>query len=326
MTEPPAGPRTSRIRRLLVLTLQLLATGLVTWFILRAVGLSVEELGRLDVSVLDLRWGGLALASVLLLLAYLYSAALWGVMVRELGGPRIGLVPALRIFFTGNLGRYLPGKVWQVAGVAYLARGQGVTPATATGSALLGQAFSLAGATVVGLGVFLGQGGWGPEMGGGWTAMVLLALVIVLTMPGILKPLLSLWFRLLQGKIPSGFRPDQVFGVRWVLLYVPGWVLQGAAFWILARSLGMALTATTGLSVYPAAYVLGYVMVFAPAGIGVREGFLIVLLEPILGAGGAVLAVVARIWTTILELIPALVLAGGYAGFPGRREGEDIGE
>ena len=48
------------------------------------------------------------------------------------------------------------------------------------------------------------------------------------------------------------------------------------------------------------------------AGIGVREGALIFFLNPMLGAGGAVVAVVARLWTTVVELLPALLLAGGY--------------
>jgi uncharacterized membrane protein YbhN (UPF0104 family) len=47
-------------------------------------------------------------------------------------------------------------------------------------------------------------------------------------------------------------------------------------------------------------------MLFAPAGVGVREGALIALLTPYMGAAAAgVLAVVARIWTTAVELVPA---------------------
>ncbi len=47
-------------------------------------------------------------------------------------------------------------------------------------------------------------------------------------------------------------------------------------------------------------------MLFAPAGIGVREGALIALLTPHLGAPAAgVLAIVARLWTTGVELVPA---------------------
>jgi hypothetical protein len=77
-------------------------------------------------------------------------------------------------------------------------------------------------------------------------------------------------------------------------------------------SFGMALDPLLGLSVFPAAYLLGYLALFAPAGVGVREGFLIAFLHPILGPVGAFLAVAARLWTTLVELVPALALAGSY--------------
>jgi hypothetical protein len=57
---------------------------------------------------------------------------------------------------------------------------------------------------------------------------------------------------------------------------------------------------------FAAAYVLGYLALFAPAGLGVREGFLVAFLTPTLGAGGAALAAVtSRVWTTVVEVIPA---------------------
>ena len=309
MTEPVTP--TSGLIRAGKLVLQLFLTGVVTWFILRAVGFSLEELRAFDLSSLMLDWGLLTLSSVVLLLAYLYSAGLWGLMVREIGGHEVGLVPSLRVFFTANLGRYLPGKLWQVAGLAYLAKGEGVPAGTATGAAILGQAFSLAGATLVGAGVLLG-GGRGPSLGGGWAAAVLLVLLLGVTSPGILRALLSLWFRLARRDVPDGFRPDHAFGFRWMGLYAMGWALQGLAFWILVRSLGFDLTLLEGVPAYPAAYVAGYVMLFAPAGVGVREGVLVVFLGPILGAGAAVVALVSRLWTTVVELLPALALAGGY--------------
>ena len=302
---------TSRLLRAGKLVVQLLLTGVVTWFILKAVGFNLEELRAFDLSSLTPKWGLLALSSLVLLLAYVYSAGLWGLMVREIGGAEVGFVPSLRVFFTANLGRYVPGKLWQIAGLAFLAKGEGVSAGTATGAAILGQAFSLAGATLVGAGVLLGSGR-GPSFGGGWAAAVLLFLLLGAAAPGILKALLSLWFRLARQTVPGEFRPDPAFGVRWMGLYAIGWVLQGLAFWILTRSLGFELTLLEGVPAYPAAYFAGYVMLFAPAGVGVREGVLVVFLGPILGAGAAVVAIVARLWTTVVELFPALLLASGY--------------
>jgi uncharacterized membrane protein YbhN (UPF0104 family) len=307
--EPPSPGQ--RARALGGILLRIGLTVVVTWFIVRAVGLTLADLKAFDLSTLRPRWWLLLLSGGVLLLAYLYSASLWGLLVRELGGPEVGSLVSLRVFFTANLGRYLPGKVWQLAGLAYLARREGVPAGTATSAALLGQAFSLAGATLVGLGVLIG-GGWGWEMGRKSVAVLLLGLLVVMTFPAILRPLLRTIIRRVKGSVPGPLWPDQAFGVRWLGLYAVSWVLQGGAFWILAMSLGAPMMPVLGLSAYPAAYLLGYLAVFAPAGAGVREGFLIVFLNPILGAGGAVLAVVARLWATLVELVPALFLARGY--------------
>ncbi len=171
-------------------------------------GFNLEKLRGFELSSFTVSWWLMALSSLLLLGAYLFSAGLWGLMVREIGGHEVGFLASLRVFFTANLGRYLPGKLWQIAGLAYLARGEGVPAGTATGAAVLGQAFSLAGATLVGAGVLLGMGGAGLGAGGAWAASVLLVVLLAATIPGILKGLMRLWFRLARQAAPAGFKPD----------------------------------------------------------------------------------------------------------------------
>jgi uncharacterized membrane protein YbhN (UPF0104 family) len=245
-------------------------------------------------------------------------------MVKEIGGYEVGMIPALRVFFTANLGRYLPGKLWQVAGLAYLARGEGVPAGTATGAAILGQAFSLAGATLIGSGVLLGIG-WAGALGGGWVAVLLLFLLLGATSPVFLRSFLPLCFRLAKQPVPRGFRPDHAFGLRWMGLYALAWVFQGLGFWLLAMGLGFELTLMEGVPAFGAAYVAGYLALFAPAGAGIREGVLVFLLGPILGVGAGVLALLARLWTTAVELVPAVILAGGYLK-SGNKERKDRSE
>ncbi len=306
--------------------LRFVLTVLVTWFIFRALGVSLEELKGYGPGALNPRWGLLCLATVTLLLAYLFSAALWGLMVREMGGPELPTPTALRVFFTANLGRYLPGKVWQVAGLAYLARGEGVSAGTATGAAILGQAFSLVGATLVGAGVLLRNGGV-VGAGGGWVAAGVLVLLAVATFPALLRPLLARVLGRGEGTTyPGPLWPDQAFGVRWVGLYAVSWVLQGGAFWLLALGLGVGLAGIQGLAVFPAAYLLGYIAVFAPAGVGVREGALVFLLAGAPGPAATLVALVARLWTTVVELGVAAILGVGYLKrLPGGEEaGGDV--
>lgn len=81
---------------------------------------------------------------------------------------------------------------------------------------------------------------------------------------------------------------------------------------VFLTSFGVKIGFVQGLAVFPTAYLLGYIAFFAPAGLGVREGSLIFFLTPLAGPMATVLAVLARLWTTVVELVPALLLAGGF--------------
>jgi hypothetical protein len=59
-----------------------------------------------------------------------------------------------------------------------------------------------------------------------------------------------------------------------------------------------------------AAYLIGYLFVFVPAGIGVREVAMLLLLHQVMPAAGAalVVSVLSRVWFTAAELVPLAVL------------------
>lgn len=290
------------------------------------VGLSMGELRALDASVWTPAPLWFLASCLLLLVGYLVSAALWGRMVEDLGGPAMPVADSVRLFMVANLGRYLPGKVWQIAGLAVLASRRGVPKATATGAALMGQALALVAATLVGVGALLG----GPADVRRWglpgAAVVVLGTLVFL-LPPVFRWSMALWFRLARQDPPPGL--GSVHAVRWLALFTANWALYAFSFWVLAVSFGHTGNVIPVASAFAAAYVLGYLALFAPAGVGVREGFLVVFLAPYLGVGPAgALAVVARLWTTVVELIPAATFGLRYLA-PRRgdaNEGEDAGE
>jgi hypothetical protein len=287
-----------------VRALQLGLTVLVTWLILDRVGLGLGELASVERD----RWipdPFLATASsLLLLLGYLVSAALWGRVVRDLGGPAVPIRACVEIFMIANLGRYIPGKVWQIAGLAVLARGRGVAPATAAAAGVLGQGLALVAASAIGLGAFLAA----PEPYRTWGivgAVLVPVCVAVASVPAVFRRVTGAWFRLTRTEPPhAGLGSARALG--WLALYALNWAVFVLAFWVLARSLDLRGGLVPVASAFAASYVLGYAMIFAPAGLGPREGFLIAFLTPHVGAASAgVLAVVARLWTTLVELVPA---------------------
>lgn len=309
-------PVSPRLKRAIAWVVKLGLTVAVTYFLFRSLRLSWSQIRALAPQ--DWRPQPLPLAAsfALLLGVFGYLVSLWARMVSSLGGPRLGLVEAFRIFFIANLGRYVPGKIWQLAGLTYLARRQGVSISVASSAAILGQLYSLgAAACVAALGFALGPSTSLPR--GVLPAALALAAVTILltTVPAIVRFMLLLGFRLARSSDPAP-EVSGWFGLRWLGLYLPGWLAYGVAFGLLwsAFSEAAPVSWTAAAGAFAGAYFLGYTALFAPAGVGVREGVMTVLLAPLLGGATAtVLAVIARLWMTIGELIPVACIAAGEA-------------
>ncbi len=293
-------------------SLQIGLTLVVTWFILDRVGVDLSSLRDLDGAAWRPEIIPFAMSCVVLVGGYILSAALWGRIVRDLGGPALPLLTSVRLFMIANLGRYIPGKIWQIAGLAYLAKREGVPASVATGAAVLGQGIALLAATLIGLGAILGRTelwqwlGWPGSAAGLGLAVVIVAVVSI---PRIFHRIVAGWFRLARSELPQGMSRRRNFGLRWLMLYVLNWGIYCVAFWLLYLSFAEWRTFMQVGPAFAAAYVLGYLALFAPAGAGIREGFLVVLLQPVMVQEmGVVFAVIARLWTTTFELIPALIL------------------
>ena len=95
-----------------------------------------------------------------------------------------------------------------------------------------------------------------------------------------------------------------------VVGYAVYWAVTGLAFAALVASIYPLAVADVPLVVaaYAAAYAAGFLALLTPAGLGVREGVLVVALAPVLPAGPAlVVALLSRLWMMLVELAGAAV-------------------
>lgn len=263
----------------------------------------------------------LAAATITWVVAFALLAGAWA---RSLGwwGDRLRSRDALRIFFLSNLARYIPGAIWQFAGLAALTSGAGVSPLRATAAVLL-QQLVLLGTGLV-LAIMLSPEFLGPAIGGSMTstpapwriaaALALLALFTMIlprSMPLVRRGLQRFARRDLVVPRMSSLDFAGHVGVAAVAL-----VLYGLSFWLFGRGVLGAAAPILWLAVaaYVAAYVVGILAVFAPGGIGFREGALTAALAPAIGLERALfLALGARLWQIGIEVLGALV----SLAFPG---------
>ena len=257
------------------------------------------------------RWGGVLLASLLTLGSYAVLIETWRRTMSAWGGV-IGYGAAARIWLVSNLGRYVPGKIWQIGAMSVLAERAGVSGATAVGSALLVTLLHVAvGFTVVAASGGALLGAYVPE--GTPLLPVLVALVVALaSLPWTLP-----WAAVLAGRLSGRPIAAHRFPPRaiWIAAAgsAAGWLLFGAAFHLLTIAVLGRPTgdAASSVAVFTLSYLAGFLALFAPGGIGVREA---VLAELLLQAGSVTVAevtwlvVASRLWLTVLEILPGVVL------------------
>jgi hypothetical protein len=287
-------------------------------------------------------WRAIAAASAAVLGAYTVLVQTWRVMLHAWNAT-LSFGAAARIWFVSNLGRYIPGKIWQIAAMSVMAKRRGVSPVAATGSSLVVNLASVAsgfalvlltGAGVLRFAVPDGAAGLAGVVSGPVLAMLLLAIALggLIALPYALPLLARTMTRITGRELELPAVPPRAI---WVATAgtAGAWLLYGVAFALFSRALLPAAGPLTAgdlfayVAVYTSSYLVGYLALFAPGGIGVRESMLLVAMPP-LGLATApealVIALASRLWLIVLEVAPGLVLLALGAMYRSSDRRDDI--
>ncbi|HJS47264.1 MAG TPA: lysylphosphatidylglycerol synthase domain-containing protein [Gemmatimonadales bacterium] len=288
--------------------LGLVAAALVAVFVWRTFAANWDQFRT---APLDLRLqpGWVVLAALLVWAMYALLIAAWRGLLAS-WGRRLTRWEAARIWALSNLAKYVPGKVWAMAGMAVMAKQVGVEGWVATGAAILMQILAVGtGALVVAL---AGTSALEAAHPGARVVVLLLALASAGGVGLVLWPPVA--SRLLREEGGSAIpAPGPVPLALAILANLAAWVGYGVALWCLARGvLGEgSLPLGPAIGVFAASYLAGLLALFAPGGLVVREALFIVLLQPALGLSGATaLAVASRLLLTLTEVGVALPFLG----------------
>ena len=217
------------------------------------------------------------------------------------------------------LPRYVPGTIWgylsrsewlaQSAGVGYRQSGiasamevclQVLTAATVAVSLLASPLWQIVAA---GLGIVVSMAAWhwGPQ----------------------------LWSRLDRGS--RDLRPIRLpwrYLLAVLAVYAGFWYLHGLSTWLVARSIGAAgtLTAVSATPIFAASWLIGFLVVLVPSGLGVREwtlNYLLVANAGMPAEAATFVAVVVRLAIIVAELLLLLWAATRSAGAIWRQRSKD---
>ncbi|MFC6898060.1 lysylphosphatidylglycerol synthase domain-containing protein [Nonomuraea dietziae] len=180
-----------------------------------------------------LTWPMLAGSLVSVVVALLAAMMTWRTLLADLGSP-LPLRPAAKVFFVGQLGKYIPGAVWPVLAQMEMGKDLGVPrPRSATAFFLM-MPIQLA----TGLLVTLVTLGWDRF---GW-ALLFIPVLLVLLEPKVINALIGFGLRRLRREPLE--RPLSRRGMLTALAWaLAGWGAYGVHLFLLTADMGLGRAA-----------------------------------------------------------------------------------
>lgn len=210
---------------------------------------------------------------------------------------------ALSWYFTGQLGKYVPGGIWPIVGRAELAVRGGVARRDAYASTGLSLVSTyLAAIVTIAIGALLTTD----------HRLIGLAIISGLIIGFVLFANERLRLRIiaLATKVSPAAQSltDPARLAKLTMQHVPAWVLMSLSTSVTASAFGAKIGLFDMLFVTSTSWLAGFVVVGVPGGIGVREAVFTSLASPIIGAPLAVsLALLSRVVFIAVDVVGALV-------------------
>jgi hypothetical protein len=247
--------------------------------------------------------GVLAISGACVLAGYLNRFGVWWRVSTEFGVSG-GEKDAAKVYFLSTLGKYIPGKVGLIVARAKLSGSMGRGRTVVSTVVEYGASFAAA-ATLALVGAMVMSFSYGKG------AVALIAGIVIMLAaihPSSIRLMLRI-ARSLSGKpLAIQVPPYRTMLMAYLGLLLTG-LLNGLALLLLMRSVSGGVTLQDYLPVTGAYYLAsvgGLVAIFAPGGLGVREGILLLLLPSLVSDATAVSTTAMM---RVLSLLAELVLA-----------------
>ena len=281
----------------------LVIIGLVSFNISRTIIASLED-SKLYLAGLSFET---LLMSALFYLLFFYLRALsWNFLVKSLTSGQ-KLLENLPTWFLSELTRYIPGKVWP-----FLARGYAIKLQKNNQKNVVFITFLDIGqlliATLVlslpflltqGISFFLQTNYLIPLL----IVLPLVFLIIIFSIKGAIKEKIVSIIKFLSRK-----KPRKSFLFKAIAFQFISWIIFSLATYILFRFSPTNHNILLILSAIVTSWLVGYLSVITPMGLGVREGAMALFLSNFLPAGYAVvIPVVSRLLIVMVELVNAIL-------------------
>ncbi len=110
-------------KKILWRAVQIVLIGLIFYFLGKQL---VENWGKVTAYDWHIRYPELIISTALCVFTFFIMSSVWRLIILSLG-KNIGHRKAFKISYIAALGRYIPGKIWQMFGMILLAKKEGIS-------------------------------------------------------------------------------------------------------------------------------------------------------------------------------------------------------
>ena len=303
------APGTTNHRARLFSGLRILLALLVVTAVTVAVAKNWREVSA-DIDRID-GWT-FVLAAVLVCLPPIFTVLGWRTLMADLGSP-LHVAPAGGIFFVGQLGKYVPGAVWSIVAQAEIGARLHIPRKRSAVVAFVSVAMAAICGLIVGapaVPLLITRDDSAARTG--WALLLAVPLLAVVLWPPLLNWGIATVLRVLRRE-PLEHRLSGRAVLLTTLLFMGAWISSGLHVLVLARATAGGDTETgqlvlATLAGFALASSIAMFSVVLPAGVGVREGVLVLILAPVTSTSSATaVVVISRFLTVAADVLFALV-------------------
>jgi uncharacterized membrane protein YbhN (UPF0104 family) len=256
-------------------------------------------------------------ATLIFIFSYFIQIWAWYLITLKLG-IALSFRETVSSWFYSQSGKYLPGKVWLLLSRFYLYASKGKSK-KAISVALYFEIVSVVMAAEL---IFLASLIFFREIQAfhteGWVGWLVLLffLALIFLHPRVLQKILN-WILVLLRKEPITLSISYL-DILWILsVSTLSWIIGGIGFYLFVDAIFHVplshILFLAGALAFSS--ILGLIAIFAPGGLGVREGALVYLLSYVMpGSVAVIISILARLWMTLIEigLIGMIYLLGQF--------------
>ena len=247
----------------------------------------------------------LLLSTLIFAFSYFIQFWAWYLITLKLG-MALSLPETLENWFYSQLGKYLPGKVWLLLSRFYFYESRGKSKKAISIALYLETILVILAGGLIFLAalVFFKEIRSSYDGNQFWWVILLFIIALGALHPRVLLKILN-WVLAQFKKEPISLSISYFDILRILLVCIVSWLVGGVGFYFFVGAIYpvapqyiLFLTGSLAIS-----STLGLIAIFAPSGLGVREGVLVYLLSLMMATSIAVIiSVLTRIWMTLIEI------------------------